>query len=125
MTAAWRVASWPPLLWQAHAAPSLQLVHLATRIVHDGGDEQPCSGHTVWATRASGGPAGVAWDWVLMPQGALALVDPLALLTNLWLLDGAGQVLSPLQAAPHLNGIVHGLPWQDTVQRALDGARPA
>ena len=118
MTAAWRVASWPPLLWQAHAAPELRLVHLATQVL----DGAPGRGHTVWATRAAAGPAGMAWDWVRMPQGAVALVDPLALLTNLWLLDAAGRVLSPLRAAPHLNGIVRALPWQDEVQRALDAA---
>ncbi|MGE5115016.1 MAG: DUF4902 domain-containing protein [Betaproteobacteria bacterium] len=125
MTAAWHVASWPPLLWQARAAAELRLVHLATQVLRrddDDDDDARCSGHTVWATRASGGPAGMAWDWVRMPQGAVALADPLALLTNLWLLDGSGQVLSPLQAAPHLNGVVHRLPWQDEVQRALDGA---
>ena len=54
----------------------------------------------------------------------MALADPLALVTNLWLLDGEGQVLSPLQAAPHLNVLVHALPWQDEVRRALE-SQPA
>jgi hypothetical protein len=121
MTAAWRVVSWPPLLWQADAAPQLQLVHLGTEVLHCGHDESDaCSGHTIWGTEAAGGPAGMAWDWVRITEGVVALADPMALVTNLWLLDHAGQVLSPLQAAPHLNEIVHTLPWQVQVQRALE-----
>lgn len=120
MTAAWRVVSWPPLLWQAHAAPQLQLAHLGTEVLRLGDEPgRPCSGHTFWGAEAAGGAFGMAWDWVRIPEGAVALADPMALITNLWLLDPAGQVLSPLQAAPHLNEIVHMLPWQDEVQHAL------
>jgi len=120
MTAAWHVVSWPPILWQVESAPHLRLVHLGTEVLHRGGGEAaPCSGHTVWGTQADGAAAGITWDWVQIPEGAVALADPLALLTNLWLLDREGQVLSPLQAAPHLNEIVHALPWQDEVRRAL------
>ena len=66
----------------------------------------------------------MAWDWISIPEGVVALADPMALVTNLWLLDGEGQVLSPLQAAPHLNVLVHTLPWQDEVRRALE-SQPA
>lgn len=120
MMAAWRVVSWPPVLWQADSAPCLQLVHLGTEVLNKGDSDQPCSGHTVWGTRAANGPAGVAWDWVQIPQGAVTLADPLALITNVWLLDRTGQVLTPVQAAPRLNRIVHTLPWQDEVFRALE-----
>ena len=121
MTAAWHVVSWPPLLWQADAAPQLRLVHLGTEVLRRSAHiAAPSSGHTVWGTQVSGVPAGMAWDWVSIPEGVVALADPLALISNLWLLDGAGQVLSPLQAAPHLNGIVHALPWQHEVLRLLE-----
>ena len=119
-TAAWRVVSWAPVLWQAECAPQLQLVHLATAVLNRGDIEAPCTGHTVWGTQAPEGPAGMAWDWVQIHQGVLTLADPMALVTNLWLLNPAGQVLSPLQAAPHLNGIVHTLPWQDEVLRVIE-----
>lgn len=120
MTEAWRVVSWPPVLWQADATPRLQLVHLGTAVVNRGDREMPCCGHTVWGTKGQDGPAGMAWDWIQIPQGVVALADPLALMTNLWLLDTAGQVLSPMQAVPRLNEIVHGLPWQLEVQRAIE-----
>lgn len=118
--AAWRVVSWPPVLWQADAAPRVRLVHLGTEVLNHGEGEQPCSGHTVWGTEAANGQAGVAWDWVQIPQGAIALADPMALITNVWLLDRSGQVLTPVQAAPRLNRIVHTLAWQDEVYRALE-----
>jgi hypothetical protein len=119
-TEAWRVVSWPPILWQAKIAAQLQLVHFGTRVLSHGEPDRQCCGHTVWGTTAPGGPAGMAWDWVQIPEGVVALADPLALITNLWLLDIHGQVLTPTQAAPHLNGIVHALPWQAEVQRALE-----
>lgn len=120
MTAAWRVVSWPPVLWQADTAQRMRLIHLNTEVLNRGDLDAPCSGHTVWATEAPDGPAGVAWDWVQIPQGAVALADPLALITNVWLLNRAGQVLSPMQAAPHLNEIVHQLPWQHEVLRVIE-----
>jgi hypothetical protein len=120
MTEGWRVVSWPPVLWQATSAAQLQLVHLGTQVLSHGDNHEQCSGHTVWGTQAPGGTAGMAWDWVQIPEGVVTLVDPLALVTNLWLLDVYGQVLSPLQAAPHLNHIVRKLNWQAEVQRALE-----
>lgn len=120
MTEAWRVVSWPPVLWQADATRRLQLVHLGTAVLNRGDVEMPCCGHTVWGTRGPNGPAGVAWDWIQIPQGVLAMADPLALVTNLWLLDGSGQVLTPMQAVPRLNQVLHGLPWQDEVHRVIE-----
>lgn len=124
MTEAWRVVSWPPVLWQADAMARLELVHLGTAVLNHGDTEMPCSGHTVWGTRGPDGPAGMAWDWIQIPQGVLALADPLAVVTNLWLLDPAGQVLSPLQAVPRLSQVVHNLPWQLEVQRVIASQLP-
>lgn len=117
--AAWNVDGWPPILWQASSVPQLHLVHLETNVINSGDDDEPCSGQTVWGGPSIGGTAGVAWDWVRMSPGVVAMVDPLTVITNLRLLGPRGQVLSAMQAAPHLNEIVHALPWQDEVNRAL------
>ena len=114
------MVSWPPILWQAKSAAQLQLVHFGTRVLSHGDSDRHCCGHTLWGMTAPSGPAGMAWDWVQIPEGVVTLADPLALITNLWLLDVYGKVLTPVQAAPHLNGIVHALPWQAEVQRALE-----
>lgn len=122
MTPAWLVCAWPPLLWQAQCAPELQFVHLGTHVSSLGTAREPCSGQTVWGNPSSDHVAGVAWDWIEMYQGVVAMADPMALVTNLQLLDIHGDVLPRRQATLHLNEIVHALPWQHEVQRALNRA---
>jgi hypothetical protein len=119
MTPAWIVCAWPPLLWQAECAPELHFVHLGTRVLNAGDAEHPCSGQTVWGSPSTELAAGVAWDWVELQRGVVAMADPMALVTNLQLIDKRGEVLPTVQAALHLNEIVHTLPWQSEVQRAL------
>jgi hypothetical protein len=120
MTPAWTVYAWPPVLWQAARAPRLQLVHLGTHVrKSDDGAAPPC-GQTLWAQAGAADlAAGVAWDWVELRCGVVAIADPLGMVTNLTLLDEAGQALSPHATAVHLNELVHALPWQSEVCRAL------
>ena len=126
MIPAWIVFAWPPVLWQASAAHDLQLVHLGTRVLTFGDRSGSCSGQTLWGDATSERSAGVAWDWVQIQRGVVAIADPLGLITNLKLLDADGEALTAPQVAIHLNEIVHGLPWQGEVQRALadSDARP-
>jgi hypothetical protein len=119
MTPAWIVCAWPPVLWQADSAARLHLVHLGTRVLHYGGDAAPCSGQTLWGEATHDRSAGVAWDWVELQEGVVAMADPLGLVTNLKLLDAKGEALSAFEVAVRLNGLVHALPWQNEVQRAL------
>lgn len=119
MTPAWIVCAWPPVLWQADSASRLHLVHLGTRVLHYGDDAGPCSGQTLWGEASPDRSAGVAWDWVELQQGVVAMADPLGLVTNLKLLDAKGEALSAFEVAVRLNGLVHALPWQNEVQRAL------
>jgi hypothetical protein len=121
MIPAWIVCAWPPVLWQADAALDLRMVHLGTRVLTFGDRAGPCSGQTLWGDSTPQRSAGVAWDWVQIQHGVVALADPLGLITNLRLVDADGEALSAQQAAIHLNGIVHALPWQTEVQRALAG----
>ena len=120
MIPAWIVCAWPPVLWQASAALDLQLVHLGTRVLTFGDRAGPCSGQTLWGDSSPERSAGVAWDWVQIQRGVVAIADPLGLITNLKLLDAEGEALSAQQMALHLNEIVHSLPWQSEVQRALE-----
>jgi hypothetical protein len=122
MTPAWIVCAWPPVLWQADSASRLQLVHLGTRVLHYGGHASPCSGQTLWGEATPDRSAGVAWDWIEVQEGVVAMADPLGLVTNLKLLDAKGEALSDFEVAVRLNGLVHALPWQTEVQRALHQA---
>ena len=61
----------------------------------------------------------MAWDWVELDAGVVALADPFALVTNLRLVDAHGEALPACETVLHLNEIVHSLPWQSEVCRAL------
>ncbi len=119
MTPAWIVYAWAPVLWQAAAAPDLHLVHLGTRVFSFGDEDGPCSGQTLWGGHSDARAAGVAWDWVEVRRGVVAMSDPLGMVTNLRLLDERGDVLSQIQIAMRLHQLVHALPWQTEVTRAL------
>lgn len=119
MTPTWILRAWPPVLWQAHSTSELQFVHLGTRVLTPNDSDQPSAGQTIWGGAPGNAEAGVAWDWVQVMPGIVAMADPMSVVTNLRLLSAEGQVLTAWEAARHLNEIVHGLPWQEEVQRAL------
>ena len=94
-------------------------MHLATRITSVGGRYAPISGHTVWGRFSGDGDAGIAWDWVEIGRGVVAMVDPMRVETNVRLLNPEGNVLPATEAALHFNQFVRRLPWQDEVRRLL------
>lgn len=118
-TPAWIVCAWPPVACQAHRAPELHLVHLGTRVLNPGDTEGPSTGQTLWGTPSDAGAAGVAWDWVQIQEGVVAMADPFGLVTNLQLIGSHGEKLNSFEVAMRLNELVHTLPWQSEVQRVL------
>ena len=112
------VCAWAPVLWQADCPPDLHLVHLGTSVLTFG-DDGPCSGQTVWGDRSDDRSAGVAWDWIELRRGVVAISDPLGMITNLRMVDAHGEVVSASRLAVHLHQLVHALPWQHEVTRAL------
>jgi hypothetical protein len=120
MTPAWIVCAWPTLLWQASRAPQLHLTHLGTRVLTVGDGDCLCCGQTLWGDSSETQSAGVAWDWVQIQRGVVAMADPLALVTNLKLLDDEGEALNNVETAVQLHQLVYSLPWQSEVRRALD-----
>lgn len=119
MKASWSIRAWPPLLWQAENAAPPQFSHVSTQVFDARDDQSPRSGQTVWAGPVADGEAGVAWDWVELPRGAVAMSDPMSVVTNLQLVGPQGEVLTAWEAARHLSQMVYGLPWQGEVERAL------
>jgi len=118
-TPAWIVCAWPPVTCQALRAPELHFVHLGTRVLNPGDPDSPSMGQTLWGGPSGDGAAGVAWDWVQIQEGVVAMADPFGLVTNLQLVGAHGQVLNDFEVAMRLNELVHALPWQTEVQRAL------
>lgn len=123
MTPAWTVGAWPPVLWQPDRESRPHFVHLGTHVAPRLNRDWPCTGQTVWGGRAADSAAGVSWDWIEVADGIVAIADPMMMITNLRLIGSEGEVLTAHEAAPHLNSIVHALPWQLEVQRALDDAQ--
>lgn len=114
---AWAVFAWPTVLWQAQRPPGCRFLHLGTRVTTIG---QPVrSGQTLWGESSAEPAAGLAWDWIELAQGVVAMADPMAVITNVRLLGPGGEVLTAAEAAPHLNELVHALPWQSEVQREM------
>jgi hypothetical protein len=121
MTPPWIISAWPPVLWQAGAVPELHFVHLGTCVLHDAAEGGTYAGQTLWGEASGDRSAGVAWDWIQIQQGVVALADPMGLVTNLKFLDARGEALAPCEMVLQLNEIVHALPWQSEVCRALAG----
>jgi hypothetical protein len=108
-------------LWQASSAADLHFVHLGTRVLRCD-KTQPSSGQTIWVGPLPDGDAGMAWDWVQIARGVVAMADPMSVITNLRLIGPGGEVLTAFEAARYLNSLVHELPWQDEVCRLLGNA---
>jgi len=115
----WALRAWPPLLWQAGGQLSVRFQHVGTRIIFHGDPSCPPAGQTIWAARADEGEAGMAWDWVQIARGVVAMADPMSVISNLRFIGGEGEVLTAYESSLFLNEIVRLLPWQSEVQRAL------
>lgn len=115
----WTLHAWPPLLWQVGRPRPLRLQHLGTQVTSAGDTYCRSLGQTIWAWHGDEGDVGMAWDWVQLTCGVVAMADPMAVVTNLRLVGEEGEVLTAYASARHFNAIVHGLPWQQAVEQAL------
>ncbi len=122
---AWTVRGWPSLLCQPLGAMGVQFAHAGTQIYAGSDHSAPKQGQTVWAGVWTPHDSdreqyvGVAWDWVQLSIDAVAMSDPMTVITNLRLLGNEGEVLTAWEAARHLSELVYTLPWQQQVRRVL------
>ncbi len=119
MPPSWSLYSWPAVFCQASPRQNLHFVHLGTRVLHPGSGASPPCGQTLWGECSLDQSAGLAWDWVQICDGVVAMADPMCVVTNLRLVGTQGQVLTAREAALYLGRLVHQLPWQDEVLSAL------
>jgi len=118
----WALYSLPPVFWQANLRRRPRFVHLSTRVTNARCGYEPCAGSTIWGGFSKAGEAGLAWDWIEVAEGVVAMVDPMSLITNLQLVTADGRVLPAAAAALHFNQFVRRLPWQEEVRRLLQAA---
>jgi hypothetical protein len=116
----WILRAWPPLLWQVGRQIPPGLHHLGTQITQAGDTALGASGQTLWACQGEEGAVGLAWDWVQLHCGVVAMADPMAVVTNLRLVGDEGELLTTYESARHFSAYVHALPWQLAVERAVE-----
>lgn len=115
----WALRAWPLVLWQVDQDFPLQLEHLGTQITAASSSSFRALGQTLWARPTAQGHIGLAWDWVALDHGVVAMADPLAVVTNVRLVDADGDDLPALALMQHVNTLVNRLPWQREVGRVL------
>ena len=111
--------SWPTVFLRTNSRRRPTFKHLATRVTCGPSPYEPCTGHTIWREITSDGEAGIAWDWIEIARGVVAMVDPMSVSTNMRLVNVEGRVLAATEAALLFNQFVRRLPWQEEVRRLL------
>jgi hypothetical protein len=111
--------SWPTVFWRTSSRRRPTFKHLATRVTDTPSRCEPRSGHTIWRGLSGEADVRLAWDWIEIATGVVAMVDPMCVLTNMQLVNIHGDVLPASEAALHFNQFVRRLPWQDEVRRLL------
>jgi hypothetical protein len=116
----WSLTSWPRYEWymptQRRSWP--EFVH-ATTVLHP---EIQGRGTTLWVGELRDRKVGLAWDWVEVQAGVVAMVDPNAIMSNLLFLRDQLHCESELGSVVSRTRLVHELPWQRAVVRALRAA---
>lgn len=114
---AWQVITWPPsrVSLEHWSALSARLCHLGTSVyVDERGGASP-HGQVLWGAEKDGVMLGIAWDWGQVVPGVVAMSDPMALLSNIVLVDDIGDPLPDSTRTLHFNRAIFRLDWQRTV----------
>lgn len=115
----WSTLALPQVEWPAQTAPPSRFRHLHTTVEGAESARVRELGHTAWQSIEAGPPVRLTWDWALIDDGVIVIADPMGIHSNLRFLHDGGGALQPNRAALHLNAMVHALPWQTTILRAL------
>jgi Domain of unknown function (DUF4902) len=114
----WSTLALPQVEWPTCHVPPTRFRHLHTTVDEPELPRAREVGYTTWQSIEAGPMVRLGWDWALIDDGIVVLADPLGINSNLCFL----QEQEPLHAsrvAAHLNAIVHALPWQATILKAL------
>lgn len=115
----WSTLALPQVEWPAQASPPSVFRHLHTTVDTADAPRVREVGYTTWQSVDRGPPVRLGWDWALIDDGVIVIADPMDIHSNLRFLHDDGDPLQAGRAALHLNTMVHALPWQVTILRAL------
>lgn len=119
----WIIPSLKQVVRDLDGIDATDFVHVSTVACQSSDIDAPATGHAVWMASFDGQPAAIAWEWVVLSHGSVAMTDPLAVVTNIGFAHGDGTIIDASKAALKLNRIVHELPWQAKALRAFRAAR--
>jgi len=80
--------------------------------------DQVPTGYTEWAGDWDGSPVSVGWDWAVV-GGAIVLINPLEIRTNIAILSPQGASESPMRTRLHLQEWIEGLNWHAPIENIL------
>lgn len=117
------VKSWTPVpaavrCWQESSAG---LRHVGTTISERHAKGVRSCGQVLWATALNDSQVGLAWRWACLHGEVVVMSDPMAVATNLALVDDeSGEPLTASQLMCCLNSVIYELPWQETIRIAIE-----
>lgn len=117
---AWTLTSWPAVEWYIpkQRARWPRFSHGDTTVSSDD-SARLARGTALWVAEVNRQNVGLAWDWVEVGRGVVAMTDPNGICSNLQLLRDKDHFESELASCLSLARLVHSLPWQEAVVCAL------
>lgn len=116
----WAIRSWPGVLLPYAEFCRSGFRHWNTQVIDLRALPGTRKGQATWIS-AHQPDIGLAWDWVEVLPGVVALEDPMQIISNVDLQGAGNQLLDDDARRLALNRIVHRLPWQRAVREKLLG----
>lgn len=120
----WAVVSWPVVEWYIPKQRS-KWPPFSHGVTGAHRDDAAClhRGTSLWIGMLDNQSIGLAWDWVEVRGGVVALIDPNGICSNLRLLHDQDHGQSELATCLSLYRLVHGLDWQPAAVAAIRKAQ--
>lgn len=118
----WMISTLPRTYFRSIDAAGMAagMTHGATQVSRRDDEPKLHRGSTIWlSSDAQARPIALAWDWVEVRDGVVAMVDPMAIISNLECLEDTDQFSAGDYKLLSLNQIVYQLDWQSRVCRAI------
>ncbi len=77
------------------------------------------NGFSTWEISTRESCIWLAWDWVILTGGVIALTNPLEIRSNAMLLGEGYRHLPRQDSSAILVSLIHDLPWRDEVESLL------
>ena len=119
----WMISTLPRVQFGTLDANELAagMTHGATQVSWRDDDPRLHRGSTIWlSSDEQTRPIALAWDWVEIRNGVVAMVDPMTIISNLECSDDTDMFSAEDYKLLSLNQIVYQLDWQSRVCRSIN-----